>query len=194
VRVIQVQGAPHAAPRSPAYETPARFLDEVVVERGRRAPDAAERRQARADLDAAIGALEAARSGVLSAMFAGIDSPASAAGAIVTIDALIARARRWAPAPVAAWERTEPRVAARRVAVSAPIEPEQAALPLTRREMDVLDGLGRGLAPAALADELGISLETCRAYIKSLRRKLHAKTQLEAVVIAGRMGLFPARR
>lgn len=61
---------------------------------------------------------------------------------------------------------------------------------LTRREADVLGLMGQGLDPHAIAARLGISLNTCRGYQKSLLAKLGAHSQLEAVVIGTRLGLI----
>jgi DNA-binding NarL/FixJ family response regulator len=61
--------------------------------------------------------------------------------------------------------------------------------PLTSRERDVLRMLAEGLDARAIAKGLGISLHTCRSYVKSLLLKLNAHSQLEAVVIAMNHGL-----
>jgi len=61
---------------------------------------------------------------------------------------------------------------------------------LTQRERDVLHCLNRGMAPKAIARVLGISLHTCRGYVKSLLSKLGVSSQLEAVVTAQRLGLI----
>jgi len=61
---------------------------------------------------------------------------------------------------------------------------------LTRREQEVLDCLGRGMQVKMIARVLGISLETCRGYVKSLHAKLDARSQLEAVVKAQQLGLL----
>ena len=62
--------------------------------------------------------------------------------------------------------------------------------PLTQREQDVLQMLAAGLEANAIARELGISLNTCRGYVKNLLTKLGAHSQLEAVVVAMRNGLI----
>jgi DNA-binding NarL/FixJ family response regulator len=61
---------------------------------------------------------------------------------------------------------------------------------LTRREADVLARMERGVDTRGIARELGISVNTCRGYVKSLLGKLNAHSQLEAVAIArtGRSG------
>lgn len=63
---------------------------------------------------------------------------------------------------------------------------------LTRREQEVLDCLGKGMQVKMIARVLGITLETCRGYVKSLHAKLGARSQLEAVVKAQQVGLLAA--
>ena len=62
---------------------------------------------------------------------------------------------------------------------------------LTARELDVLRLLGQGHSTRAIAEELFISLNTARSYIKDLLPKLGAHSQLEAVTIGIRRGLIP---
>jgi DNA-binding NarL/FixJ family response regulator len=64
---------------------------------------------------------------------------------------------------------------------------------LTGREQEVLQLLAEGLDARATAKQLGISLHTCRGYIKSLLVKLQAHSQLQAVAIATRNGLVRVR-
>jgi len=61
---------------------------------------------------------------------------------------------------------------------------------LTSREQEVLGLLAQGRDPTAIARTLGISLLTCRGYIKSILVKLDAHSQLEAVIIALRRKLI----
>lgn len=61
---------------------------------------------------------------------------------------------------------------------------------LTGREREVLQMLSAGLEARVIAREIGISLNTCRGYIKSLLAKIGAHSQLEAVAIAMRHGLL----
>lgn len=70
--------------------------------------------------------------------------------------------------------------------------PDQLRPQLTRREQEVLDCLGRGMQVKAIARVLGITLETCRGYVKSLHAKLGVRSQLEAVVKAQQLGLLAA--
>jgi DNA-binding NarL/FixJ family response regulator len=61
---------------------------------------------------------------------------------------------------------------------------------LTQRELEVLGALATGHQPKQIARQLGITLPTCRGYIKSLFQKLGAHSALEAVVLAHRYGLI----
>ena len=75
-------------------------------------------------------------------------------------------------------------------ALTAVRAPAPGAPALTRRESDVLGMLVLGLDAKAISEQLQISLNTCRSYIKTLLSKLHAHSQLEAVAIARRRGLL----
>ncbi|GAB3245612.1 response regulator transcription factor [Alteromonas gracilis] len=61
---------------------------------------------------------------------------------------------------------------------------------LTPRESDVLHELARGQQVAQIARRLGMSVHTCRGHVKSILAKLGAHSQLEAVVVAGSLGLI----
>jgi DNA-binding NarL/FixJ family response regulator len=65
---------------------------------------------------------------------------------------------------------------------------------LTPREEEVLALLGRGLDPSTIADQLGVSVHTARGHVKKILGKLHAHSQLEAVVTAAELGLLPSLR
>ncbi|HEX5199839.1 response regulator [Actinoplanes sp. CA-142083] len=66
---------------------------------------------------------------------------------------------------------------------------------LTVREDEVLHLMAAGLDARAIARRLGISLHTCRGYVKAVLAKLGAHSQLEAVAIATRRGLIrPGRQ
>lgn len=60
---------------------------------------------------------------------------------------------------------------------------------LTPRELDVLGALARGRDAARVATELGLSLHTVRDHVRAVLGKLGARSQLEAVVTAERLGL-----
>jgi DNA-binding NarL/FixJ family response regulator len=61
---------------------------------------------------------------------------------------------------------------------------------LTPRELEVLTLLGQGRDPRGIAKDLGVTLHTCRGYVKSILAKLNVHSQLEAVVVASRTGLI----
>lgn len=52
---------------------------------------------------------------------------------------------------------------------------------LAPREREVLDLLSSGYAYKEIADQMGISSETVRGYVKAICKKLHVKNRLEAV-------------
>ena len=68
--------------------------------------------------------------------------------------------------------------------------PAEPVASLTGREREVLQIMALGRDARAIAKELGISLNTCRGYVKSILAKLHAHSQLEAVMKAIRTGLL----
>jgi DNA-binding NarL/FixJ family response regulator len=61
---------------------------------------------------------------------------------------------------------------------------------LTQRELEVLGLLARGQQPKEIARSLGITVNTCRGYVKNVLAKLGAHSALEAVVEAHRLGLI----
>lgn len=83
-----------------------------------------------------------------------------------------------------------PRVLRRLLAAAAPAA--GATVRLTAREGEVLALLAEGLDVHRIAAQLGITVLTCRGYLKNLMAKLDAHTQLEAVVTATRLGLVRA--
>jgi DNA-binding NarL/FixJ family response regulator len=64
------------------------------------------------------------------------------------------------------------------------------ARPLSRREFTVLTRMADGKDVTTIARELSISAHTCRGHVKAVLSKLGAHSQLEAVVIAVRIGLI----
>jgi DNA-binding NarL/FixJ family response regulator len=68
--------------------------------------------------------------------------------------------------------------------------PEPVGSPLTVREREVLTCMGQGMAPQGIARVLGMSVHTCRGHVKSIHAKLGARSQLEAVMRAQRLGLI----
>lgn len=65
------------------------------------------------------------------------------------------------------------------------------AVSLTPREAEILWMLSKGKDAPQIALDLFISVHTVRGYVKDLRHKLSARSQLEAVAIAREQGLLP---
>jgi DNA-binding NarL/FixJ family response regulator len=63
---------------------------------------------------------------------------------------------------------------------------------LTRRETEILQRLADGLAPNALADDLGISRNTLRTHVQNILFKLKVHSKHEAIVQAIRHGKIRA--
>lgn len=64
------------------------------------------------------------------------------------------------------------------------------ARPLSQRELSVLIHMADGRDVTNIAQEMSISSHTCRGHVKSVLSKLGAHSQLEAVIIAVRIGLI----
>ncbi len=64
---------------------------------------------------------------------------------------------------------------------------------MSERELSVLVHMADGKDVATIAHELRISSHTGRGHVKSVLSKLGAHSQLEAVVIAVRMGIVQIR-
>lgn len=62
---------------------------------------------------------------------------------------------------------------------------------LTRRELEVLQLLARGLTNRQAAERLGVSEHTIKFHVAALLGKLDAQTRAEAVARAIRLGLIP---
>ncbi|MGC4017400.1 MAG: LuxR C-terminal-related transcriptional regulator [Luteolibacter sp.] len=67
--------------------------------------------------------------------------------------------------------------------------PVQKIEPLTTREEEVLRLLVKGFIKKEIADNLDISQHTVDMHLRSVYRKLHVRTQTEAVSKALRQGL-----
>jgi DNA-binding CsgD family transcriptional regulator len=61
---------------------------------------------------------------------------------------------------------------------------QAASGPLTKREVECLEGLALGLSNGDIAKQLEISLPTVALHLSNARRKLGAKTREQAVAIA----------
>ncbi|HST66525.1 MAG TPA: response regulator transcription factor [Mycobacteriales bacterium] len=72
----------------------------------------------------------------------------------------------------------------------APPITQRMSVRLTDRESQVLTLMGRGTAVAAIAEQLNVSVSTCRTYVRGVHSKLGARTQLEAVLKARAIGLL----
>jgi DNA-binding CsgD family transcriptional regulator len=76
-----------------------------------------------------------------------------------------------------------------------PVTQPQAAVAedapaLTPRQHEVLRMLGTGLTTTQMAETMALSPETVRNHVKSTLRELNAKSRLEAVLTAYRLGLL----
>ena len=69
--------------------------------------------------------------------------------------------------------------------------PDDEEISLSPREAEVLRLLAAGKDVPQIARELVLSVHTIRGYVKDLRLKFSAHTQLELVAIARRRGLLP---
>ncbi|HEX5012719.1 MAG TPA: LuxR C-terminal-related transcriptional regulator [Candidatus Limnocylindrales bacterium] len=64
-----------------------------------------------------------------------------------------------------------------------------APVPLTRRELQVLGLVGRGLSDAAIGQELGMSPKTASVHVANAKAKLGVDTRIEAALRARELGL-----
>ena len=69
-----------------------------------------------------------------------------------------------------------------------PVEAGNTLEPLSRREKEILELLCRGYANKEIADNLHLSIETVRDYLKSIYDKLHVRSRTEAVLKALQAG------
>ena len=69
-------------------------------------------------------------------------------------------------------------------------EPHALAKILTEREMQVLDGLCRGLSNKEIAREIDLQEVTVKLHVKTACRKLGAKNRTQAALAAKQAGLF----
>ena len=52
---------------------------------------------------------------------------------------------------------------------------------LTNREQDIVNGLVDGLSYKLIADRLNISIDTVRAHIRNIYKKLHVNSKAEVI-------------
>ena len=69
-------------------------------------------------------------------------------------------------------------------------EPHELAKVLTEREMQVVDGLCRGLSNKEIAREIDLQEVTVKLHVKTACRKLGAKNRTQAALAAKEAGLF----
>jgi len=69
-------------------------------------------------------------------------------------------------------------------------EPHELAKVLTAREMQVVDGLCRGLSNKEIAREIDLQEVTVKLHVKTACRKLGAKNRTQAALAAKEAGLF----
>jgi PAS domain S-box-containing protein len=74
--------------------------------------------------------------------------------------------------------------------VTAPTAVAEDAPALTPRQHEVIQLLGTGLTTIQMAELMALSPETVRNHVKSTLRELNAKSRLEAVLTAYRLGLL----
>ena len=68
--------------------------------------------------------------------------------------------------------------------------PSPATFDLTKREIDILEHLTKGLSPAQIGESLFISLSTVRKHIENIYDKLYVHTKLGAIRLAEQHGWF----
>lgn len=66
--------------------------------------------------------------------------------------------------------------------------PTPADIQLSGREAEVLKFLARGFSNKEIADQIELSVETVRTYLKSIYKKLHVRSRTEAVLRCGAGG------
>ena len=79
-----------------------------------------------------------------------------------------------------------------RTAPARPTQPMDAHGELTVRELEVLGYIGQGLQAKSIAKVMGISVHTCRGYIKGVYSKLQVSSRIEAVNRARQLQLLDA--
>ncbi|MCU1657804.1 MAG: two component transcriptional regulator, LuxR family [Pseudonocardiales bacterium] len=120
---------------------------------------------------------------VAKAASAGASAFAPKAGSLTEMLSVLRRARNGSMV-------VAPSVFRHTATVAPPPLDDEPVEPLTHRERDVLDLMGKGVAPAQITRVLNLSIHTTRGHVKSIYAKLGAQSQLEAVVKAQRLGLI----
>jgi DNA-binding NarL/FixJ family response regulator len=124
---------------------------------------------------------------VAKAASAGASAFAPKSGSLAELLSILRCARNGSMLVAPSLSRQSPSIGLDRCGPSGPADPVDT---LTMREREVLALMGKGVAPAQIARVLTISVHTCRGHVKSIHAKLGARSQLEAVVKAQRLGLI----
>jgi PAS domain S-box-containing protein len=64
---------------------------------------------------------------------------------------------------------------------------------LTPRQHEILELVASGLSTTEIAAKLSLSIETVRNHLRGVRHQLEARTRMEAVATAQRLGLLPPK-
>jgi len=78
----------------------------------------------------------------------------------------------------------------RRAVVQQPARPVEADVHLTKRELDVLRMVGKGMTSKRMAAELGLTVASVDTYLRTIYRKLGATNRGEAVNFALKKGVL----
>ncbi len=78
----------------------------------------------------------------------------------------------------------------RRVAVQQPAKPTEADVHLTKRELEVLRMVGKGMTSKRMATELGLAVASVDTYLRTIYRKLGATNRGQAVNFALKKGVL----
>jgi DNA-binding NarL/FixJ family response regulator len=96
--------------------------------------------------------------------------------------------------PIAGWLRSRPKVAARLLeefqgmSLSAGQEVESLAVPLSPKELEILEYIALGNSNKRIASKLGIKEQSVKNYVTIILRKLSANDRAHATFIALRKG------
>jgi DNA-binding NarL/FixJ family response regulator len=136
-------------------------------------------RASRPDLVIVVASARADASTMASVAAAGGNGFAPKRGAFAELVSILRSARPGTMSVASSLESTVP-----------PPVTERLSVRLTDRESQVLELMGRGTSVSAIAEQLNVSVSTCRTYVRGVHSKLRARTQLEAVLKARALGLL----
>lgn len=89
----------------------------------------------------------------------------------------------------AGWSFVDPRLTPKLVDAALRVHRRSGIGGLTSQELRVVERLLIGLTDAEIAENIGVQESTVRGYVRSARKKLGARTRVEAGTIARREGL-----